>query len=162
MITESAAIAKYLIDTYDTADKFKGDAKNDAIRDEELTSLSGTNLNAYLILQLVFKAMTLRSPFFVRPVMSGIHGMVHKAFIGPEIKAQLTYLDDQLEGQDYFMGSSPGRADFMLSWQVDTGSQNGSFDLKEYPRLQAWHNRCKERDAWKRGREKGGRYDLQF
>lgn len=106
IISESAAIAKYLINEYDTAGKFKGDAKNDEIRDVELSSLASTNLNSHLTTELLFKAMAQRSPFFVRPLISGMHAMLHKGYLGPEIKAQLTYLDKQLEEQDYFMGSS--------------------------------------------------------
>ena len=45
VITESSAIAQYLIGKYDTAGKFKGDDhRNDWIRDEELCSLAGTSM----------------------------------------------------------------------------------------------------------------------
>lgn len=162
VITESSAIAKYLIDTYDHAGKFKGDANNDTFRDEELTSFSSTNLNTNITIELLFKAMATRSPFFVRPIISGIHGMLERAFLGPEMKAQLAYLSDQLGGQDYYMGTSPGRADFMISWPIDIASQQGFINLDEHPKLKAWHERCKARDAWKRGIEKGNGYSLQF
>src|SRR3954470_13950148 len=42
VIAESAAIAAYLIATYDTAKKFQGDGgRNDWVRDESLTSFAG-------------------------------------------------------------------------------------------------------------------------
>ena len=162
VITESSAISMYLIQTYDKAGKFKGDASNDTIRDEELTSFSSTNLNTNFTIELLFKAMAERSPFFVRPIISGIHGILQRAFLGPEIKAQLAYLSDQLGEQDYYMGSSPGRADFMISWPIDIASQQGFINLDDYPKLKAWHERCKARDAWKRGIEKGNGYTLQW
>ena len=162
VITESSAISRYLIDRYDSAGKFKGDANNDAIRDEELTSFGSTNLNTNLTMELLFKAMTERSPFFVRPLISGMHGMLRRAFLGPEMKAQFTYLNDQLGEQDYFMGAAPGRADFMISWPIDMSTQQGFVNLNEYPKLKAWHERCKARDGWKRGIEKGNGYTLQW
>lgn len=161
VITESSAIAKYLIDKYDTAGRFKGGGKNDVIRDEELVSFSSTNLNSNLLTELLFTSMADRSPFFVRPFVSGIHSLLRKAFLGPEMTAQLTYLNEQLGEQDYYMGSSPGRADFVLSWPIDTATQWGFVDLKDYPMLKAWHERCKARDGWQRGIEKGNGYKLR-
>jgi glutathione S-transferase len=161
VIAESSAIAKYLIDTYDTDNKFKGDEKNDALRDEQLTSFSATNLNAFVIVSTLFNAMSSRSPFFVRPLMNGIHSMLKKGFLDTEFKAQFKYLDDQLEGQDYFMGKSPGRADFMMSWPIDMAAAQDIVKFSEFPRLKAWHERCKARDGWKRGIEKGNGYDLR-
>ena len=162
VITESSAISRYLIDKYDTANKFQGDAKNDAIRDEELTSLGSTNLSTFLTMELLFQAAGTRSPFFIRPLINGIGGALKKAFLGPEIKAQLNYLNDQLGDQDYFMGSSPGRADFMISWPIDMSIAPGLIDLNEYPKIKAWHERCKARDGWKRSIEKGNGYDLKW
>ena len=162
VIAESSAIAKYLIEKYDSQGNFKGDAKNDSIRDEELSSLSGTSFNSNVLIEMLFKAMATRSPFFVRPLITGIHGMLSKAFLGPELKAQLTYLNDQLGEQDYYMGHSPGRADFIISWTIDMASQQSIISLNDYPRIKAWNDRCKARDAWKRGIEKGNGYDLRF
>jgi glutathione S-transferase len=42
-------------------------------------------------------------------------------------------------------------------------AQKGWVDLEgEWPRLAAWRKRILERDAWKRGMEKGNGYDLRF
>lgn len=54
VIAESSAVATYLIETYDTAGKFKGDgARNDHIRDEELSSLAGTSIGPMVSLLAV-------------------------------------------------------------------------------------------------------------
>ena len=55
MIVESSAIASYLIDTYDTAGKFKGDSKkNDKYRDEELSSLSGSSIGPNVLIWIIW------------------------------------------------------------------------------------------------------------
>ncbi len=163
VITESSTIAKYLIDTYDTGKKFQGDgAKNDFLRDDELTSFSATNLNMHITMDLLFKAMAERAPFFIRPLVNLIHGGLKKAFLDAEFRAEFKYLDDQLGDQDYFMGTSPGRADFMISWPIDLVTQQNSFDLSPYSKLTAWHQRCHAREAWKRSIEKGNGYTLKY
>ena len=168
IISESTAIAQYLIEKYDTGGRFKGDDKNDPIRDEELCSLAGTSLQAILILDFVFLQLNQRSPFFIRPIFSATHRQLQKLFVGPEIKKLCSYLNDQLGEQEYFMGSSPGRADFIVSWPIDFCVRLCEVvQLKDYPKLNAWNDRCKAREGWKKSIEKGNGYlgpsmDLDF
>ena len=58
--------------------------------------------------------------------------------------------------------SSPGRADFILTWPVDICTASGFIDLKMYPNLDKWYARCHERPAWKRSLEKGNGYSLKY
>jgi len=161
VISESSAIAKYLIETYDTAGKFKGSGKsNDAIRDEELSSLGGTSIGPMMFQEMFLDILTKQMPFFIRPLVSGLHGYVRKAFLGPELSALFNYLNDQLGEQEYFMGTSPGRADFLLSWNFDFCTQRGYVDVKKYPNLDRWYTRCHERPAWKASLSKGNGYNL--
>lgn len=51
-------------------------------------------------------------------------------------------------------------ADFVLSWPLDMIAQRKWADLSKYPALQAWHNRCQARPAYKAALEKGNGYDL--
>ncbi|EXJ80785.1 hypothetical protein A1O3_07069 [Capronia epimyces CBS 606.96] len=163
VIVESVVIARYLIETYDKSGKFQGDgAANDWIRDDELSNLASATISAPMSLELIFSLLTQSSPFFIRPLVSIIHKQLHKAFTGPELDMDLRYLSDQLGDQDYFMGSSPGRADFIMSWPLDLCTQNGFINLQEYPKLEAWFRRCHERPAWKRSIEKGNGYSLVF
>lgn len=162
VITESNAIAKYLIDTYDKEGKFKGDDKNDALRDEELTSFSATNLNANAMVVVIFRAMALRSPFFARFIINNIQNGLSKGFMNAELTAQFQFLNDQLGEQDYFMGKAPGRADFMMSWPIDELEAQNMITFDAFPKLKAWHQRCKARDGWKRSIEKGNGYKLSM
>jgi len=148
IIAESSAIAAYLIATYDTDKKFQGDGgpRNDWIRDEELTSFSGSTVGSLMLLQLLGK----------------VGGELNGGFIEPEQRLQLTYLEAQLEGYDYFMGERPGRADFMLSWPLDLITARGYNGLAEYPKLRDWRKRCQDRAGWKQALEKGNGYNMNF
>ncbi|KIW32752.1 uncharacterized protein PV07_04276 [Cladophialophora immunda] len=163
VIVESAVIAKYLIETYDKTGKFKGDGnKNDWIRDDELCNLAAASIGPPMIVEVIMTAAVKLTPFFVRPLISLVHKQLHQGYSGPELDAFFKYLDDQLGDQDYFMGSAPGRADFILSFPVDTCTAAGFVELKKYPRVEKWHARCRERPAWKSSLEKGNGYDLSF
>lgn len=166
LLIERAAIAKYLIDKYDTIGKFKlnpDDPVNDAIREEELISFGGNSLSPILTVKMVFKFVTEGSPFFFRPIVGSISAMVNKAFLNQEIDNMMRYLDNDMKGKSYFMNTeNPTRVDFMNLWFIDMCSLAGVNDLAKYSNLQAFSQRCKERDAWKRSLEKGNGYDMNI
>lgn len=158
MIVESLVIAKYLIHTYDKTEKFKGNG--DWIRDEELSNNASASIGILITLELVFSILVRASPFFIRPLLSTIHAKMHKAYTGPDLEVNFTYLEEQLGTRDYFGGASPSQADFIISWPVDQSIERDLLDVKKHHKLGAWHARCKERPAWKRSIEKGNGYSL--
>lgn len=159
VIVETLVIAKYLIDTYDTTGKFKGDGqRNDALRDDQLSNLAAASIGPVMNLELIMRLMTNASPFFVRPLISLLTGQLLKMYTGPELKLYSRYLNDQLGDQDYFLGANPGRVDFIMKWPMDMCIQNKFIDIKAYPNLEKWYDRVNERPAWKRSLEKGNGY----
>ena len=116
-----------------------------------------------MLFAFLFEMIISRAPFFIRPLFTATLKMLRKAQIDPDLARLFKYLDDQLDGQDYFMGKEPGRADFIVSWDVDLCVARGYVDLKKnFPHVEAWYQRCKARDGWKRSIEKGNGYDLSF
>ena len=82
-------------------------------------------------------------------------------FTTGEFKKSFTYLESELGDKDWFDGKEPGRSDIILSWPFDNIEQRKWFDFKkDYPRIAAWRERIRNREAWKRGLEKGNGYDL--
>jgi glutathione S-transferase len=162
VIIESSAIALYLIKTYDTTGKFRGDPStgNDEIRDEMLSSFANASLAPIMIIEVLFDKLAEKSPFFIRFLFNGLHSIIRKTFTGNEFANMFQYLNDELRDQDYFMGKSPGRADFMISWPVDYCSQRGYADVTKYPKLSQWHDRVHARNAWRESLNKGNGYKL--
>jgi hypothetical protein len=67
VLIESNCIAKYLISTYDTSNKFKGDGeKNDALRDDMLSDFVDSSMATNTIVGVLFLALAAKSPFFLR------------------------------------------------------------------------------------------------
>lgn len=82
---------------------------------------------------------------------------------GPDLKVQLGIMEKQLiEGPPggYFMGERPGRADIIMEFPMTMVKQRGHVDLKEFPKLDEWLQRCHDRPAFKRSLEKGNGYDM--
>lgn len=110
---------------------------------------------------LQFVALVHHSPFIVRPLMSGIWKSLRGAFYDVEVDLYMSYLNDQLKGRDFLLGSAPGRPDFLLSFVYDTMEQKQMIKQpNKYPLLHEWNNRCKARPAWVRSLEKGNGYDM--
>jgi glutathione S-transferase len=84
-------------------------------------------------------------------------------FKGPDMKKVLRDLTRELkEGPKggFFMGEEPGRADILFEYPISMVKHRNWVDLKEFPDIDAWLQRVYNRDAWKRGLEKGNGYDL--
>lgn len=161
LIVESLAIARYLIDTYDKAGKFKGDGKgNDWIRDEELCNIAAASLGPLMNIELIFSVLLTALPFFIKPLFNVAHKQLQKAYTTPEFKLYFQYLNDQLGEQDYFLGTHPGRADFILKWPMDNCVQRGIVSLKDYPVLERWYTRVEQRPGWKKSLERGNGYSF--
>jgi glutathione S-transferase len=161
VLIESNCVAKYLIETYDSEKKFQGDGgKNDALRDQMLSDFINSSMNTNTVVGVLFLALTAKSPFFMRPLVGVMWKAMRAGYWDADVALQLRYISSELEGQDYLMGSSPGRADFLLSWIYDNLYQRKLIRADDYPPVKAWRKRCEERPAWKRSLEKGNGYDV--
>lgn len=156
-VVESSAIITYLLKTFDRDGRF---ASDDWLREETLTSFSGATMGPVNAIKLVFEMLPKRSPWPVSTLMKTVHNMVQKTFTNGEYTKMAKYLDTELGDAEWFNGKELGKADFMLSWPMDNIAQRGWLDFEAWPRLKAWRQRILERDAWKKGIQKGNGYDL--
>ena len=158
MISESSAIVAYLLRTYDTENRF---ASNDWVNDEILTSFAGATLAPIVAIELLFDIAEKHTPWPLRYIASAVRRGVQNTYTKAEFENTLSFLEKELGNQVWFNGEELGRCDVMLIWPLDTMAQRGWIDLeKRFPILAAWRNRILNRDAWKRGIEKGNGYDL--
>lgn len=106
-ISESTTIIAYLIKTYDTTGKFSGN-KNDPntwIRNDSLSSFAGNSMGSVGIIRLLLDIMEKQTPGLLRPLVKLLTKGIDSKFTGPEVANSLTYLQNQLGKDDYFMGS---------------------------------------------------------
>lgn len=141
----------YLIKTYDTGNKFSGSGlvgRNPFIRDEVLTSFASASFQPFNKIKIFM-------------MLGAINDNTGGRLTEPRISQALAFLEAELGDQDYFMGTSPGRPDFMLSWPLDGIVQRNWAELG--PKMTAWRERILAREGWKRALAKPGvPYDLTF
>lgn len=117
-----------------------------------------------MILELLAEMATKHTPWPLSYIPGVFLAGLRKGLTGPAKESQLKFLEAELGDKDWFSGrENPGRADFMLSWPLDTLAHRKWVDFEGgYPKLGAWRGRVMGRDAWKRGLGKGNGYDLTF
>ena len=111
-----------------------------------------------LLMKLVFdRVVAAPMPFFARPVVRKIHQSVMNAFIGPQLKLHLDYLESQLAKRDWFLDGEFSAADVQMSYPLETAVARAGLDTSR-PRLMGWLRRVHARPAYRRAVERGGPY----
>ena len=111
-----------------------------------------------LLMKLVFdRIVAAPMPFFARPVVRKIHQSVMNAFIGPQLKLHLDYLESQLAKRDWFLDGEFSAADVQMSYPLETAVARAGLDTSR-PRLMGWLRRVHARPAYRRAVERGGPY----
>lgn len=157
-IAESGAIVEYLIDRYG-----EGSLKPEAGTPERLRYTywlhyaEGSAIPP-LLMKLVFDEVERAPmPFFIRPIAKAISGNVKKAFINPQIKQHLDYMEAELGKSTWFAGKEFTGADIQMSFPLEAAASRAG--LKESrPHLMAYLKRIQSRPAYKRALKKGGPY----
>ncbi|TVY31517.1 Glutathione S-transferase [Lachnellula subtilissima] len=158
-IIETSAIVSYLLKTYDLDGLF---ATDDWLREEMLSSFAGSSIGPVTGTALLSELLPKHSPWPISIIMRMVHGMVQKTYTNGEFTKAMKFLDSELGDKEWFNGENLGKSDVMLSWPLDMIVQRGWVDLEgDWPRLAAWRKGILQRDAWKRGMEKGNGYDLK-
>lgn len=141
MLTESGVITGYILEKFDTENKLhpnKSDLSEWATYNQWVAYSEGS-----VFAPLLLKMMTLRS---------GIDHPVITPFSDAEIKLHYGHITNQLGGNDYILGNQFSGADFGICYVVSMGERLGQ--LGDYPKLQAYMQRCMSRPAFQRAVEK--------
>ncbi|POS83379.1 hypothetical protein EPUL_003191 [Erysiphe pulchra] len=136
VITESSAIATFLLNKYDTTHIFEN---SDGLRDEMISSFVGSSLGITSYLELLLDLGFKFSPWPVRWLVGIIWKSIHKNFTGKEMRLGLKWLENELGDEEWFGGIKISKADIMVSWPLDLIVGRGWLDLeKEFPKLWEW------------------------
>ncbi|WP_250658072.1 glutathione S-transferase family protein [Alkalimarinus coralli] len=157
-VAESGAIIEYLVGKYG---------------DGELTLSSGTaehreyiywlhfaegSLMPQLLLKLVFdKVKSGPMPIFAKPIAKMISKKVMASYVGPNIRDNLTFIDNHLANNAWFAGNKLTGADLQMSFPLEASVASGVAD--KYPNIKAYVQRIHARPAYQKALETGGPYD---
>ncbi|EXF47348.1 glutathione S-transferase [Pseudomonas sp. BAY1663] len=94
-------------------------------------------------------------PFFIRLVARTIAKGAYTAFIGPQLKTHLDYMESELGKSAWFAGDDFSAADIQMSFPVEAARSRAGLD-ESYPRLMDFLQRIHGRPAYQRAVERGG------
>ncbi|HET7300009.1 MAG TPA: glutathione S-transferase [Oleiagrimonas sp.] len=158
-LAESGAIVEYLADRYDTENcLIPAHGTPARLRCNYWLHYAEGSAMPPLLLKLVFgQVRKSPAPFFVRPIVKGIADKVNAAFIGPQLKLHLDYMEGELAKSEWFGGDTFGVADIQLSFPLEAAAARAGLDAGR-PNLWRFLARIHARPAYRRALERGGDY----
>ena len=157
-LAESGAILDYLADRYGKGRFVPAPGTPERLRYTYWLHYAEGSAMPPLLLKLVFdRIATGPMPFFVRPVARAIAGRVQQAFIAPQLRTHLDFMEGELAGSPWFAGADFSAADVQMSFPLEAAVQRGGLDAGR-PRLIDWLARIHARPAYRRALERGGPY----
>jgi glutathione S-transferase len=158
-VAESGAIIEYLLETYGEGRLVPPAGTPDKRRFTYILHYAEGSAMPPLLLKLVFdKVETSPMPFFAKPIARGIAQKVKSSFIMPNLKANLDFLEGELQQSAWFAGEAFTAADIQISFALEAAASRGGLDAR-YPKLSDFLQRIHARPAYQRALERGGKYD---
>jgi glutathione S-transferase len=159
-LAESGAIVEYLIERYGQGRLKPTVGSPDWLRFIYFLHYAEGSAMPPLLLKLVFVRMeTAPVPFFAKPVARMLAKGAQKAFIDPQLKLHLDYLEGEIGKSEWFAGEAFTAADIQMSFPLEAAASRGGLDASR-SKLHAFLERIHARPAYKAALAKGGKYDF--
>jgi glutathione S-transferase len=162
-VAESGAIIEYLLETTPGHTLRPAPGTPEARQFTYWLHFAEGSAMPPLLLKLVFERIR-QAPvpwpvrFLVKPIARGIADKVLGAFVEPNLRQQLAFMESTLDGQPWFCGQSFTAADIQMSFPLEAAAQRAGLSMQTTPHLADWLQRIHARPAYQRALEKGGPY----
>lgn len=160
IVAESGAIIEYLVAQYGDGNFRPLSNSAEHRRYTYWMHYAEGSLMPPLLLNLVFTRLSEGPvPFFMKPLLGAISGKVKKAYISPQIKRHLDFVDQSLAHTDWFAGDKFSAADVQMSFPLEAARARGTIG-DDRSHIIDWLERIHARPAYQRALERGGDYAL--
>jgi glutathione S-transferase len=158
-VAESGAIVEYLVDQYGGGRLIPPVGTPQRLRYTYWLHYAEGSAMTPLLFKLVFDRIAANpAPWPVSAIARRIAGTVTNAFIAPNLKRQLDFMEAELNSHSWFAGEQFTAADVQMSFPVEIAGPRAGLDASR-PKLMAFLDRIRVRDAYKRALDRGGKYD---
>lgn len=159
-LAESAAILEYLLERYGDGRFVPSRGTPEAMRYRYFMHYAEGSAMPPLLLKLVFIRMeSAPVPFFAKPIARMLARGAQKAFVDPQLKLHLDYLEDEIGKTGWFAGDEFTAADIQMSFPLEAAASRTALGTSQ-PGLHAFLERIHARPAYRAALERGGDYDL--
>jgi glutathione S-transferase len=159
-LAESGAIVEYLLERYGQGRFKPAPGTAEARRYTYFLHYAEGSAMPPLLLKLVFIRMeSAPVPFFAKPVARMLARGAQKAFVDPQLKLHLDYLEGEIGKTGWFAGSEFSAADIQMSFPLEAAFSRGGLDASR-PGLVAFLDRIHARPAYQAALSRTGDYDF--
>ena len=158
VIAESGAIIEYLLERYGNGQFLPAAGTPELLRHRYWLHYAEGSLMPLLLMKLILSTVPKRVPALIRPIGRAIVGGIEQAFLGPQLKLHLDYVEAELGKSQWFVGDELTGADFQMSFPLEAASARAGGAQR--PRIKAFVERIQSRPAYRRALEKGGVYSI--
>lgn len=159
-LAESGAIVETLIERYGQGRLAPAAGTPEALRYRYWLHYAEGSAMPPLLFKLVFDTIeSSKMPFFAKPIARAISAKTKAAFITPNIKTHLDFIESELGKSEWFAGDAFSGADIQMSFPVEAAAARSGLDASR-PKLMAFLQRIHARPAYQRALERGGPYGL--
>jgi glutathione S-transferase len=157
-VAESGAIVEYLIDRYGGGRLIPPAGTPERLRYTYWLHYAEGSAMPPLLLKLVFdRVANAPSPWPISAMARRIAGTVQNAFIAPQLKRHLDYMEAELTAHPWFAGEEFTAADIQMSFPLEAAASRAGLNAGR-PHLFGFLERIHARDAYKRALTRGGPY----
>jgi len=158
-VAESGAIIEYLVGKYGDGRLIPPSGTAQRLRYTYWLHYAEGSAMTPLLFKLVFdRIATNPTPWPVSAISRRIAATVTNAFIAPNLKRHLDYIETELGAQAWFAGDQFTAADVQMSFPLEFAVTRAGLNASR-PKSMAFLERIHARDAYKRALERGGKYD---
>jgi len=160
-LAESGAIIETLAERYGPGKLAPVPGTPEAVRYRYWLHYAEGSVMPPLLLKLVFDRIEKSPvPFFAKPIVKGIAAKTKAAFIAPQLRTHLDFMEGELGKSLWFAGEAFTAADIQMSFAVEAAQARGGLDASR-PKLMAYLQRIHARPAYQRALERGGPFELK-
>lgn len=159
-IAETGAIFEYIVGKYGNGRLLPPEGTPDRQKYTYFLHYAEGTLMTPIILKLIFSTVVQKSPFFIRPIASGISNQVMTGFVQPNIDTNLSFLDSELGQRQWLAGQEFTAADIILSYPIEALTARQGDLASKAPKIQQWLKTIQDRPAYNAALEKGGDFNV--
>lgn len=158
-VAESGVITEYLVGKYGDGRLVPPPATAQRLRYTYWLHYAEGSAMTPLLLKLVFDRVAANpAPWPVSAIARRIAATVTNAFIAPNLKRHLDFIETELGAHAWFAGEQFTAADVQMSFPLEIAVARAGLNAAR-PNSMAFLDRIHARDAYKRALERGGKYD---
>lgn len=154
VLAETGAIFEYLLERYGDGRLQPALTSPDRVRYLYWRHFAEATLMPYLAMKLVFAGVEQRAPWLLKPLVIPICRAVGAAYLNPNLRRALDFVEQHLAGHAWFAGAEFSAADVLIAFHLEAVAGRTA-PVATHPHISAFVERVRARPAYQRAVQRG-------